>query len=209
MRRPTGRAGPARLPELTGLRRARPGHVELEVDGRPWRTVPDDVVVRAGLSAGTLLDRSVLRRLRRELRCAEARALAARALARRDLPARRLRERLERAGVPPTTAKAMVARLAAVGLVNDARLAHARAEALASRGYGDAAIAARLEAEQLPEECVRAALAVLPPESERARGLAAPGQEASAVARRLARRGFAPETVEDVVGLLDADPWPG
>ena len=209
MWRPTGRARPARLPELTGLRRVGPGQVELEVDGRPWRTVADDVVVGARLSAGTLLDRSVLRRLRRELRHAEARAVAARALARQDVSARRLGERLERAGVAPTTAKNTVARFAAVGLVDDARLAHARAEALASRGYGDAAIAARLEGERLDWECVRAALAVLPPESERARRLAAAEREPSAVARRLTGRGFAPETVEEVVGLLDADPWPG
>ena len=58
---------------LTALRRAGPGRVALDVDGRPWRTVPDDVVVRARLVAGLELDRETLRLVRREL--ARARGL--------------------------------------------------------------------------------------------------------------------------------------
>ena len=43
----------------------------LEVDGRPWRTVPDRVVVRCGLAADVELTRPLLRHLRAELRDAD------------------------------------------------------------------------------------------------------------------------------------------
>ncbi|MGH3041065.1 MAG: hypothetical protein ACRDNG_04895, partial [Gaiellaceae bacterium] len=74
-----------RPPTLTAVRRARPGRVELEVDDRRWRVVPDAVVLRCGLAAGVELDRPLLRRLRRELRRAEALEAATRTIARRDV----------------------------------------------------------------------------------------------------------------------------
>ena len=58
----SGKRAPARL---TALRRVGGGRVALEVDGAPWRTVPDDVVVRARLALGLELDRPVLREIRR------------------------------------------------------------------------------------------------------------------------------------------------
>jgi hypothetical protein len=84
---------------LTALRRARAGRVALEVDGRPWRVVPDEVALAAGLRAGLVLDRAALRRLRRELRRVEAMEAAARVLAHRDLapPPRRSRPPANRA----------------------------------------------------------------------------------------------------------------
>lgn len=193
-----------RAPELTALRRARPGRVALEVDGRPWRIVPDEVVLRAGLLAGMELERPVLRRVRAELRRAEARAVAGRALARRDLSATRLGERLEQAGISEAVANEAVAALARAHVVDDARTSCARARALVRRGYGDAAIAAQLEAEAFDAASVRGALAELPPERERAEPLLRPADDPAKAARRLAQRGFAPETIEDVVGALDA-----
>ena len=50
-----------------GAPAGRSGRVALEVDGAPWRTVPDDVVVRARLALGQRLDRPALREIRREL----------------------------------------------------------------------------------------------------------------------------------------------
>ena len=205
-------------PRLTALRRARPGRIALEVDGRPWRIVPDEVVVRCRLASGAELDRELLRRFRRELRSAEAVAAAGRALARRDLSNRRLAHRLERAGVRRPTAEATVARLAEVGVVDDRRLALDRAAALAAR-WGDAAILARLEQEGIDEAPAREAVAGLAREGERARLLLAhllrraptsPPRDRQDHDRRavrlLARRGFSPETIEDVLGALDERP---
>src|SRR5918996_5821062 len=140
---------------LTALRRARAGRVALELDGQPWRTVPDDVVVRCGLHAGLTLDRPRLRLLRTELKRAEALATAGRALAQAPLSRRRLGERLRRRGVTPEAERAAVGTLAAAGLVDDARLAHGRAQTLADRGWGDLAIAARLEREGFGAEDAR------------------------------------------------------
>jgi regulatory protein len=191
------------VPTLTGLRRSAPGRVALEVDGRPWRTVPDEVVVRCGLSSGTELERPLLRELRRELRRAEALTTATRALTARDLSRRRLSERLRRRGIAPTEGRRAVALLEEAGLVDDERLARTRASDLAERGWGDAAIEARLGQEDVDPALVRQAIAALEPEHERAVAVAASVDGPRATWSLLARRGFAAETIEDVVGRLD------
>jgi SOS response regulatory protein OraA/RecX len=164
--------------------------------------VPDNVVVRCGLRAGLELDRPLLRSLRRELRHAEALAVAGRTLRRRDLSARRLAERLERAGVAPEAEQSALQALEDARILDDGRLAEARAAALAERGWGDAAIAARLEAEGIREWDARAALAGLPGEAIRAEAISEGLSRPKAWAL-LARRGFDEETIGAVVGWLD------
>ena len=68
------------MPTVTRLRDARSGRVAVELDGAPWRTLPVDVVARAGLTEGRALDRPALRLLRQELRRAEALTVAGRGL---------------------------------------------------------------------------------------------------------------------------------
>ena len=165
--------------------------------------MPDEVVARCGLAAGIELDRPLLRRLRSELLRAAALDSTARALARRDLAARAVRERMRRTGVPPATEETVMETLTSAGLVDDVRLARARARALADRGWGDAAIAARLEQERFGEAEAAGAMAELAPERERAAELVATEADPRRAAQRLARRGFAFETVEDVVGPVD------
>jgi SOS response regulatory protein OraA/RecX len=194
-----------RPPRLTAVRRARPGRVELEVDGNRWRVVPDEVVLRCGLAPGVELDRPLLRSIRRELRAAEAHGVALRTVSRRELSTKRLRERLAARGVHSDAADGAVARLTSTGVVDDARVAGSRARSLAERGWGDAAVASRLAGEGFRTDDVQAAVAGLRPERERAEDVAATAEDPSTVWRLLARRGFSPETLEDVVGLLDAD----
>jgi regulatory protein len=193
--------GPA--PTLTAVRRSRPGRVALEVDGRPWRIVPDDVVVRCGLRPGLELERPVLRDLRRALRRSEALEVAVRTVSRRDVSARRLRRRLDERGITPREAEAAVETLSSAGVVDDERLARSRARGLAERGWGDAAIAARLQHEGLASKAVTDALAEVPTERERAAALAARAPGRRAAWRLLGRRGFTVETIEDVLGPLD------
>ena len=64
--------------------------------------------------------------------------VATKALARRDFTERGLRERLERAGIDRDEAERVLARLRDEGIVNEARFAANRANALAERGQGDA-----------------------------------------------------------------------
>ena len=71
---------------------------------------------------------------------------AARTVARRDVSSRRLSERLESRGIrAERRPRRAVDRARGAGVVDDARRPRARARALAERGWGDAAVAARLE----------------------------------------------------------------
>jgi SOS response regulatory protein OraA/RecX len=188
------------LPTVTGLREDRRGRVAVELDGSPWRVLPAEVVVRAGLLQGRRLDRAALRLLRRELRRAEALEVATRALRSRDLSRRRLTERLERAAVPPAAAAESLGTLTRAGLVDDARVARMRALALADRGYGDEAIRHRLGEEGLEPEPVEEAVAGLGPELERALRLIERRGTGLRTARYLAARGFGEEAVEAALG---------
>jgi SOS response regulatory protein OraA/RecX len=188
------------VPTVTGLREDRRGRVAVELDGSPWRVLPADVVVRAGLLEGRSLDRAALRLLRRELRRAEALQLATRALRSRDLSRRRLAERLERAAVPPAAAAESLGTLARAGLVDDTRVARTRALALADRGYGDEAIRHKLGEEGLEPEPVEEAVAGLGPELERALRLIGRRGTGPRTARYLAARGFGEEAVEAALG---------
>jgi SOS response regulatory protein OraA/RecX len=183
------------MQRVTALRAGRRGRIVVELDGSPWRVLPVDVVVRAGLAEGQVLDRPALRLVRRELRRAEALQVAERALRQRDLSRQRLAERLA-AAVPPAAAAESLATLERAGLVDDARVARVRAESLAARGYGDEAIRHRLRAEGLPEEAVDG----LEPEAERARPLIERRGPGPRTARYLAARGFGDETVEAALG---------
>jgi SOS response regulatory protein OraA/RecX len=179
--------------------------VDVELDGAPWRTLPLEPVLRAGLARGTPLDRPRARALARELRRARALAAAGRALRRQDLPARALEERLERAGVAPAGRREAVETLERVGVVDDDRFALARAAGLAERGYGDAAIRWDLEGRGVGAETIEAAVATLAPERERAEAwLARRGGGAKALAA-LARRGFAEDALDAARGASGED----
>jgi regulatory protein len=190
------------VPTITALRERRRGRVVVELDGAPWRELPLAVVARAGLAAGVALDRPALRLLRRELRREEALSVATRALRARDLSARRLTERLERAAVAPDAVEASLATLSRAGLIDDGRLARNRAQGLADRGYGDAAIRHDLQRQGVDPELVQAALENIETETERARRLVEARGPGPKTAQYLARRGFAEEALE---AALDGD----
>ncbi len=188
------------MPKVTRLAVERRGRVAVELDGAPWRTLPVDVVARAGLAEGRILDRPALRLLRRELRRAEALAVAGRALRRQDLSARGITERLGRASVAPAAVEESLAVLSRAGLVDDARFARTRAGSLAERGYGDAAIGYDLRRQGVDPELVQQALESLEREGERARRLVERRGPGANTARYLASKGFGEEAVEAAVG---------
>ena len=190
---------------VTRLRELPNGRVAVELDGARWRTIPLDVVARVGLGVGEELERPRLRELARELRRARAVDTALRAVARRDQSAASLHQRLRRRGVAPSLREATVARLTDVGLVDDRRYAVRRAESLAERGYGDAAISWRLGREGVAEAVVEEAVVALEPEGERVRRIVAARGRGPATARDLARRGFGEDAVEAAVGPGVAD----
>jgi SOS response regulatory protein OraA/RecX len=188
-------------PTVTGLRERKRSRVAVELDGSPWRVLPADAVVRAGLTVGRRLDRDTARRLAREVRRAKALTLATRSLASSDRSRRALELRLERAGHSAAAREEVVAALGRAGFINDARVAESRAQLLARRGYGDAAIRIDLTRRLIPAEVAAAALAALEPELDRARRLLAGKSAPPALLRRLGARGFSGDTLDEVASF--------
>lgn len=186
---------------VTALRERRRDRVDVELDGEAWRTLPTEVVVRAGLAVGGRLDRETARMLARELRRSQALARALRSLAARDRSRGELDDRLARAGLPTGAREEALQTLERTGLVDDARVASARAAALARRGYGNAAVRADLERRRVPPEAVASAIAALAPEHERARGLLDAARDKSAALRRLGARGFDRELLAELTSF--------
>jgi SOS response regulatory protein OraA/RecX len=188
------------VPTVTRLAAKQRGRVAVELDGAPWRTLPLEVVARAGLSEGRALDRPALRLLRHELRRAEALQVAGGALRRQDLSSRGVAARLRRAAVAPAAVEESLAVLARAGLVDDARFARTRAGTLAERGYGDAAIRYDLERQGVAPDPIQDAIESLEPEGERARRVLSSRGPGVKTARYLASKGFGAEALEAAVG---------
>jgi SOS response regulatory protein OraA/RecX len=173
----------------------------------PWRTLPADAVVRAGVLVGRELDRATARDLARALRRSEALRAAGRALRLRDLSAKALDERLARRSVAPAARAEAVEALERAGILDDGRFAAGRAEALAGRGYGNAAIRADLERQGVARKPAEAAIAALEPESARAERIAARRGRGAATARYLVAHGFEADEIEAAAGeLVAGDP---
>jgi SOS response regulatory protein OraA/RecX len=190
-------------PTVTGLHERKRGRVAVELDGRPWRVLPADAVVRAGLGVGRALDRRTARELGREVRRAKALAAATRSLAASDRSERALEQRLRRAGHSAAAREDALAACGRAGLLDDARLAESRAELLARRGYGDAAIRADLRRRLIPAEAATEAVAGLEPELDRARRLLESERVAGPkLLRRLASRGFARDTLDEIAATF-------
>jgi SOS response regulatory protein OraA/RecX len=125
---------------------------------------------------------------------------AAAALARRDRSAAALVAYLEERGVDGDEAAEAVERLRAAGYVDDRRLAALRAETLAGRGYGDSAIRADLEQHRVETDLIDEAVGELLAERLRAETLANRDGRTPQTARRLVAKGFATDTVAEVMG---------
>ena len=188
---------------ITALRERPRGRVEVDLDGRSWRIVPADAVVRTGLTVGRALDRETARDLARELRLSKALTVALRALRHRDHSRSRLEARLAGRGTSTATVEDALETLERAGLVDDARVGTARAEQLAGRGFGDAAIRFALERDGLAAEVVDDALAILDPEPERARRLLDARGRTPKTVRWLAAKGFDAAMLEDLDGFAD------
>jgi SOS response regulatory protein OraA/RecX len=190
-------------PTVTGLRVLSGGRGAVELDGRPWRLLPADAVVRTELAVGRLLDRHTARDLAREVRRARALAGATRTLATSGRSRGELEQRLARAGHAARAREEALATLDRSGLVDDVRLAQTRAERLARRGYGDAAIRADLRKRLIPAEAISEAVVGLEPEVDRARRLLDTEALSAKTVRRLGSRGFSRETI-DAIGTAFA-----
>ena len=193
------------MTRVTALRALRPGRVAVELDGAAWRTLPLEVVMRAGLKVDDELDRPRLRDLARELRRHDALAVAGRILKHRDHSAHGLEQKLAARDVSPAERARALDTLGRAGVVDDARFASARARGLAERGWGDAAVRAELEGQGVAGEWIEAAVAALDPERDRACRIAGRRGAGPATARYLAAHGFDEDAIEAALGRGIAD----
>src|SRR5437763_9148097 len=115
------------MPRVTALKRHRHEGVAVELDGKPWRVLPADVVLQAGLAVGLEADRARLRRVSRSLRRHAALRAAAQAVRGRDLSAAALDARLVQRGIPAGHRSETLATLERAGIIDDERVAEARA----------------------------------------------------------------------------------
>lgn len=128
--------------------------------------------------------------------------VAVRALRHRDRSRQELDERLARAGVDDDTRAEALDRLERVGYVDDERVARARADALAARGYGDDWIRRDLHTRGIAPGAAAGAVAALEPELERARGLVARQGASRRTAAQLGRKGFGGDAIEAALGAV-------
>jgi SOS response regulatory protein OraA/RecX len=192
-------------PVVTALRARGPGRVAVDLDHAPWRVVPLEAVVAAGLSVGADLDRVTARALGRELRRLDARGAALRALRARDHTAASLERRLEERGTAPALRRETIAAAERAGLVDDVRFASGRAALLAGRGAGDLLIADDLERQGVAPDAARGAIEALEPEAQRADRLVEARGRSARTLRFLASKGFSEESLEGLVADLVPD----
>lgn len=184
---------------VTKLRANRPGSVAVELDDEPWRTLPLEAVVKARITEGAPHDRARARELAREVRRLAALGTALKALRHLDRSAAELEGRLRTNGVAPAERERALVTLSRVGLLDDERVARARAGVLAERGNGDELIRHDLERRGIPSAAIEVALAALRPEPERAAAILARRGSSLGTARYLAARGFGEDAVESAV----------
>ena len=98
-----------------------------------------------------------------------------------------------------------MAALARAGAIDDARVAATRAETLARRGYGDAAIRADLQRRMIAPEAVADAVDALEPEAARLRRTVENETVTPGLLRRLSARGFSRESVDAVASTFALD----
>jgi SOS response regulatory protein OraA/RecX len=132
----------------------------------------------------------------------EALEAALEALRYRDLSESELERKLADRGFAEDTRSEAVSTLKRTGLLDERRFAEGRARSLAARGAGDAFIRDALERAGVPDDVVDDALAVLEPESQRASAIVGRRGSDAKTARYLAAKGFASDTIGDVIASV-------
>lgn len=170
------------------------------LDGERWRDIASPVLKELGFAIGDAVNPDDLDERARVLEPPAARVRAYRLLAYRERSSAELGGRLIADGYPATLVAELVADLAASGLVDDVRYAEALGRGLVSlRGFGRQRALREMERKGIDQDVAAAVLDELAPADDEptravaeAQRLARPGDSASRLAARLARRGFRP-----------------
>jgi len=194
----------------------REASVRIFVGGEPYCTVPRETIAAAGLVVGRVLDDALHERLGRAADAEGAFRAALRSLEQRAYARGDLARRLVRRGHPRDAVDAALARVEALGLLDDAAFARGFVQTRGARGRGPARLVRDLLGMGVERGLIDAAIAAEWPEgtedsgvplalaSKRAHQL---GDLPRPVKRRrllafLARRGYSGRTVSEVVSRV-------
>ncbi len=206
------------LPIITALEPdpRRPGTVRLAIDGVKFGAVPREFVAAAGLTAGRPVDPELQPRLTQAADAEAAYRTVLRALERRSFARRDLERRLLRKGHPPLAVEAALARVAELGLLDDAAFARDFVRTRAARGRGPGRLIRDLLAMGVERGQIDRAIAAEWPDGSDRTGVpqalaskraAQLGDLPRPVKRRrilayLARRGFTGHDISDLVSRV-------
>ncbi len=155
----------------------RPQSIQVRLEGRPFLTVPSDIIEQERLHEGSVLTEEMHSRLCRAADTEAALRALYRAVARRPFASADVCRRLVRRGHPPHAAEAAVARAQTLGLLDDGEFVQEFLRIRLDRGHAPARLRRDLTALGVDRSIVDQALAAMAPGSEalleRARELAA------------------------------------
>ncbi len=177
--------------------------VAVELDGRRWVTLDALRADALGVSVGVILDAAARAAIEEAAREERALARAAGMVARRSHARGELEARVARRD-GAEAARAAAERLAALGVLDDARHAADVADHRLAQGWGPLRIAHDLETAGVAADLLRDTVDGLDPEAVDEAARRAIGSRTGVEAwRRLAARGFDEETAERIAGSLD------
>ncbi len=196
----------------------RNGRVRLQVDGRPFCTLPVEAVIAHQLVAGRVVDESIQDLLQQAADADAALRALLRALERRSFSRKDLERRLRQRGHRPPAIAAGLDRADELGLINDGAYALHFVATRAARGRGPARLLRDLQQSGVARPLADAAIAAQWPEgsdpTESVAGLVRRRAEQlrtlpRQVRRRrilafLARRGFTGSEVRQTIDRLIA-----
>lgn len=198
---------------ITALKpqRRNPQRLSLYLDGQFMASVKPEDAAELGLAVGRELDQKELERLFFGLQYRRARDYALLLLSYRARTEAELRRRLQQKGFSSEAIAAVLAKLAELGLLDDARFAQEFVQDRVNIGHkGRWRVRLELLRRGVCPERIEEALKTVPDEKEAARRVVEQcsrryaGLEPAVRRRRLygllARRGFSPTTIEEVIG---------
>ena len=206
------------LPAITALEPdpRRPGTLRVEIDGERFGAIPQDLVERAGLAPGLIVDEGLRERLAVAADAEAAFRTALRILERRAFARHDLARRLRRKGHPASAVESAIERVTSLGLLDDAAFAANYVQTRTARGRGPSRLASDLMAMGVERSLIDRAIAAewnegtdrsSVPRSLAEIRAAQLGNLPRSVKRRrliafLARRGFSGHEVSEMVGRV-------
>jgi regulatory protein len=203
---------------ITGLRSQRRSsrRVSVYIDGSFAFGLAQETVQALGLAEGMDVERTELDRICREDQLHHARNYAYLLLSYKARTSAELKQRLVRKGFSPDIVQATLERLAQLRLVNDEQFARQFAEDRVNLGHkGQWRVRAELRKRGVARDQIEQAIAGAPDETAAAREVAEKFRarnrrlEPDVLKRRLygflARRGFGPDTIRQVLDASDEE----